>query len=55
MFLTRTNHSFSLRGGRYHFREADSAFPDDVPTYHRFPLALFGKLIRARIAMALGR
>lgn len=37
------------------FRETTLPFPDDAPQYQRFPLALFGKLIRARVAMMLGR
>jgi len=37
------------------FRTVDSDFLDDAPSYRRFPLRLFGKLIAARVAMALGR
>jgi len=36
-------------------RKADAPIPTDAPFYGRFPLRLFGRLIRARIAMALGR
>lgn len=37
------------------FRASDDAFVDDAPRYQRFPLALFGKLIKAQVAMVFGR
>lgn len=37
------------------FRTSSAPMPDNIPTYHRFPLKLFGKLINARISMFLGR
>ncbi len=37
------------------FRTARTEIPPDAPSYKRFPLRLFGKLISARIDMALGR
>jgi len=37
------------------FRTSSLPFPDNAPTYKKFPLSLFGKLIKARIAMAFGR
>ena len=36
-------------------REAQTAIPEDAPSYPGYPLRLFAKLIRARMAMALGR
>lgn len=33
------------------FRKMQGGFPDSAPTHRRFPVALFGKLIRARLAM----
>ena len=37
------------------FRTAESPLDPAIPAYRRFPLRLFGKLIGARINMALGR
>jgi len=37
------------------FRQADTQLAQDAPSYRRFPLRLFTKLIVARINMALGR
>lgn len=37
------------------FRDSSLPFPDKAPTYKKFPMALFGKLITARIAMVFGR
>jgi len=37
------------------FRDSKLPFPDNAPTYKRFPIALFTKLIKARIAMAFGK
>ena len=36
-------------------RNAGDEIPNDAPAYQRFPLRLFGRLITARIDMALGR
>lgn len=36
-------------------RTSNLPIPTDAPSYRRFPLKLFGKLIAARINMALGR
>lgn len=33
------------------FRQAQTAIPQDAPSYRRYPLKLFGKLIGARVAM----
>lgn len=37
------------------FRTASSSLPDDAPSYRRFPIGLFGKLVMARVNMMLGR
>ena len=37
------------------FRQADTQIKQDAPSYRRFPLRLFTKLIVARLNMALGR
>lgn len=37
------------------YRVADTRIATDAPAYRRFPLRLFGKLLAARVAMALGR
>lgn len=37
------------------FRSSTLPYPDAAPTYKKFPLSLFGKLISARIAMLFGR
>lgn len=37
------------------FRQSELPFPDEAPTYKSFPLSLFAKLIKSRIAMAFGR
>lgn len=37
------------------FRPADSPMPADAPSYRRFPMKLFGRLLSARIAMLFGR
>lgn len=37
------------------FRDSELPFPDNAPTYNRFPIALFTKLIKARIAMFFGK
>lgn len=37
------------------FRRADSAVPNDVPSFARYPVRLFAKLLVARIAMLLYR
>ncbi len=37
------------------FRNSDLPLPDKAPTYHRFPMSLFGRLIKARVAMLFGR
>ena len=36
-------------------RRSDVPIPEDAPSFQRFPLWLFGKLISSRVAMALGR
>ncbi len=36
-------------------RQSETVLPTDAPSYPRFPFRLFGKLIAARIAMAVGR
>ena len=36
------------------FRTAASPLPEDAPAYRKWPLRLFGKLLRARVAMAFG-
>ena len=36
-------------------RTSDAPFPDDLPRYGSFPLKLFVRLIKARIAQLLGR
>ena len=36
-------------------RKAETAIPRDAPSYSRYPLRLFAKLLRARTAMAFGR
>ena len=37
------------------WRESDLPFPDNAPRYRRFPMALFGRLFGAKVAMLLGR
>lgn len=37
------------------FRDSDLPFPDDAPRHRKFPMSLFGKLIRARVDMWIGR
>lgn len=37
------------------FRQANSDIPNDAPSYRRFPIKLFSKLIAARMSMFLGR
>ncbi|MGX9349754.1 GFA family protein [Shimia sp. W99] len=36
-------------------RQSDLPLPQDAPAYRRFPMRLFGRLIKARLDMALGR
>jgi hypothetical protein len=36
-------------------RRSDMAIPQDAPSFARYPMRMFAKLIRARLAMALGR
>ncbi|MEO1545005.1 MAG: hypothetical protein AAFR75_13465 [Pseudomonadota bacterium] len=36
-------------------RQSDLAIPQDAPSYSRFPLKLFGRLMTSRIEMLLGR
>ena len=37
------------------FRTANTPVPDDAPSYRRYPVKLFTKLIGARLAMLFGR
>ena len=37
------------------FRPKNSHIPDDAPSYRRFPIKLFSKLIASRISMLIGR
>ncbi len=37
------------------WRDSDLPFEDDAPRYQRFPMALFGRLIGAKVGMVLGR
>jgi hypothetical protein len=36
-------------------RTAETAIPSDAPSFSRYPLRLFARLIRARMAMSFGR
>jgi hypothetical protein len=37
------------------YRHADTAIPHDAPSYRRFPMKLFMKLIGSRFAMLIGK
>jgi hypothetical protein len=37
------------------YRQADTVIPRDAPSYRRYPMKLFGRLLGSRIAMLFGR